>query len=98
MADQPISEAFDLIRQYAVREGWIPIGFRTFTVGPWTVTVNGTKDEREAVPPWHAKVAHGEIISIMLLHPFGGSAVGWCSTEDEFIADMKRTLANSASA
>lgn len=98
MTDQPISEAFELIRQYAVREGWIPIGFRTFTVGPWMVTINGTKDEREAIPPWHAKVEHAEIISIMLLHPFGGSTVGWCNTEDEFIADMKRTLTNPASA
>lgn len=49
--EQPISEAFDLIAQYAKREGWIPIGFREWKVGPWAITVNGTRDARDGIPP-----------------------------------------------
>ena len=50
-----ISEAFDLIRQYAVREGWIPISWKDWCVGPWRIRVNGTREDR-GVPPYHALI------------------------------------------
>lgn len=93
MSEQVISEAFDLIRQYAERQDWIPIGFRVFQVGPWSVTVNGTNSERDMVPPFHAKVEHQDIVCIMLLNPFGGGVGGWQQGEDDFIAAMKGALA-----
>lgn len=88
----PISMAFELIRRYAEREGWIPIGWREFTVGPWRVRVNGTKEEREAIPPYHAAVEKPESIGIMLLHPYGGKAMGWQTMEDDFIHAMSEAL------
>lgn len=87
------SEAFDLIRQYAEREDWIPIGWRDFQVGPWRIRVNGTPEERDHVPPYHAMIEHADIISFMCLNPFTGSVGGWKDTEDEFIAAMKEALA-----
>ena len=61
-----LSEAFYLIAEYAHRQGWIPIGFRSWTVGPWNITVNGTKEAQEILdggpvlelPPFHALVEH----------------------------------------
>jgi hypothetical protein len=89
---QTISEAFELIRQYAEREGLIPIGFRSFTVGPWTVTVNGTPDAKDNIPPYHALVEHADIVALMLLNPYGGAVGGWQKAEDEFIAAMQSAL------
>ena len=88
-----ISEAFTLIRDYALQQGWTPIGFRSFQVGPWRVTVNGTTDEREQIPPYHALIQHDDIIALMLISPFGGSVGGWQRAEDEFIVDMQAALA-----
>lgn len=88
----PIALAFDLIRRYAEREGWIPIGWRTFTVGPWTVTVNGTPEQRDDVPPWHALIVHRDIVALMLIHPFGGSVGGWQDAEEIFVRDMEAAL------
>lgn len=89
---QPTSLAFSLIADYAIRQGWTPIGFRSFTVGPWTVTVNGTKTQRDGISPFHAHIAHDEIVALMVINPFGGSAGGWDRTEDEFIAAMQSAL------
>lgn len=86
--DENVSLAFDLIRRYAEIQGWIPIGWRVFTVGPWEVTVNGTKDERDGVPPYHAMVHKPESIGMALIHPFGGKVAGWKTFEDDFIAAM----------
>jgi hypothetical protein len=91
--DPPITLAFDCIRRYAERQGWIPIGFRTFTVGPWKVTVNGTPEDHLDVPMYHALVEHRDIIAMMLFSPFGGSVGGWCDAEDTFIRDMEAALA-----
>ena len=92
MSEQKISEAFELIRQYAVREGWVPIGWREWHVGPWRIRVNGTKDERDAVPPWHAVIEHDDVIALMVIHPMGGSVGGWKDTEAEFIVAMQQEL------
>jgi hypothetical protein len=90
--DPPITLAFDLIRRYAERQGWIPIGWRPFTVGPWDVTVNGTPEERDDIPPWHARIVHRDIIAFLLIHPFGGKAAGWRGAEEDFIRDMEAAL------
>lgn len=93
-----ISLVFDLIRRYAVQQGWVPIGWRVFEPGPWTVTVNGTKEERERVPPYHARIEHREIVAIMVLSPFGGTVGGWQEAEATFIRDMEAALAEGVHA
>lgn len=90
--ERDIVEAFDVIRRYAEHQGWIPIGFRTFEVGPWTVTVNGTKVMTDHVDPYHARIVHRDIVSIMIFSPFGGVVGGWSGAEDAFIADMNAAL------
>lgn len=77
------------IADYATAQGWAPIGFRTFTVGPWDITVNGTKERRDGLQPYHASVMHRDIIAIMVLNPFGGVVGGWSGAEEQFIADLK---------
>lgn len=91
--DPPITLAFDLIRRYAERHGWIPIGWRSFVVGPWTVTVNGTSLEDQGVPPYHALIEHRDIVALMLISPYGGAVGGWSQAEDLFIHDMEAALA-----
>jgi len=70
-------------------QGWVPIGFRSFSVGPWDITVNGTSERRDDVSPWHARVVHRDIIAIMVLNPFGVSIGGWSGAEDAFIAEVR---------
>lgn len=89
---ETISEAFDLIAQYAEREGWIPIGWREWTVGPWRIKVNGTTETIDGVRPYHAQVEHQDIIAIMVIHPFVGSVGGWKDTEADFITAMQAEL------
>ena len=89
---ETICEAFDLIRRYAKRKGWIPIGWREFTVGPWRVRVNGTREVRDAIQPYHALVEHQDIIAFMALNPFQGTIGGWKDTESDFIATMQAEL------
>lgn len=91
MSEQ-FSEAFDLIRQYAERQGWVPIGWRDWTVGPWRIRVNGTGEKRDNVPPYHALIEHADIIALMLIHPLGGQVGGWSKTEENFIAAMRAEL------
>lgn len=91
--DGQVSLVFDLIRRYAEREGWVPIGWREFTIGAWSITVNGTKEKRDNVPPYHAMIVNEDYVAIMLLSPFGGSVGGWQDAESAFIADMEEALA-----
>jgi hypothetical protein len=93
---ETISVVFDLIRQYAEREGWIPIGFRSWRVGAWTITVNGTAERTDDLDPYHARIVNEDYVAIMILHPYGGSVGGWKDTEDAFIADMRAELAKVA--
>jgi hypothetical protein len=85
-------EAFDLIRQYAVGKGWVPIGWRDWTVGPWRIRVNGTPTQRGQIPPYHALVEHQHIVSLLLISPLGGRVGGWAQGEDDFIAAMRAEL------
>ncbi len=90
---EQITLVFYLITRYAVQQGWIPIGWRAFQIGPWDITVNGTPHTRTNIPPYHALIAHREVVSFMLLSPFGGQVGGWSSAEDAFIRDLETALA-----
>jgi hypothetical protein len=92
MAEEQYCEVFDWIRQYAVREGWIPIGWRDFHVGPWRIRVNGTPEDRDGIPPYHALIDHDTIVALMLVNPFGGSVGGWQGAEAEFCAALQQAL------
>ncbi len=93
--DRPILLAFDLIRRYAEQRGWIPIGWRSFSVGPWTVTVNGTADPIAGVLPYHALIEHRDIVAMLLISPYAGSGGGRQDTEALFIHDMEAALADA---
>ena len=89
MSERPISEAFMAIADYATGQGWVPIGFRVFAVGPWDITVNGTQERYDDVDPYHARVVHRDIVAIMVLHPYGGGIGGWQEAEAQFITDLR---------
>ena len=84
-----ISEAFDAIASYCLRHGWTPVGLRSFSVGPWDVTINGTRETVDNLRPFHASVVHRDLVGLMILYPYGGTVGGWGETEAQFIADMK---------
>jgi hypothetical protein len=90
--DPPITLAMDLIRRYAGQRNWIPIGWRAFMVGPWDITVNGTREARDGIPPWHARAVHQDIVAILLFDAFGGSVGGFRDAEEWFIQDLERAL------
>lgn len=92
--DPPITLLFDLLARYAQRQGWIPIGYRRFDVGPWSVTVNGTPEVVGDVPPYHALIEHKDIVALILCSPFGGWVVGgWSGAEEDFIHALEAALA-----
>ena len=91
--DLQFSVAFNAIVTYAEAQKWIPIGFRTCTVGPWEITVNGTTERHADVEPYHALVVHQDVVAIMVLNPMGGSIGGWQGAEDQFIKDMAAATA-----
>lgn len=92
MSDRAISEAFMAITDYATAHSWMPIGFRVFTVGPWEITVNGTKERYDDLDPYHALVVHRDIVAIMILNPYGGGVGGWQGAEAQFITDLRDAL------
>ena len=87
-SERQICGAFAAIADYAFAQGWAPIGFRSFHVGPWEVTVNQTRDRRDDLDPFHARVVHESVVAIMILSPFGGSVGGWQGAEAAFLADL----------
>jgi len=90
--EQPYSEVFDLIRQYAVLRGWIPIGWKDFRVRDWRIRVNGTRQAREGVPPYHALIEHEYLLAVMICNPHRGNVAGWSETEWTFCRDMRAAL------
>ena len=98
MSDQsePMTLVFEVIRRYAVPEGWIPIGWRAFDVGPWKVTVNGTREKRDDIPPYHVRIEHREIVAFMLVHPLDRSVGGWGETEATCARAMEAELARAS--
>lgn len=87
-----ICEAMSLVAEYAEKQGWIPIGFKTFTVGDWTVTVNGTRQIRDELPAFTAKAENTRVVGVLIFDAFGGRAGGYLNIEDDFCEAMKREL------
>lgn len=91
-ADRRISVAFQLIADYALKQGWVPVGHRTFTVGDWSIRINGTPLEINGLEPYHALIENERIVAMMVISPFGGTVGGYQMTEDMFIDDMKKAV------
>ena len=84
---QGIPEIFDWIIQLAEKHGRMPVGF--WDMSPkdgWRLVVNGTKDERDGVPPWHALVEHRGL-PVALVNPAGGGVIGH---DEDFVIAMLR--------
>ena len=84
----PPAEAFSLIVDYALLQGWTPIGLGTFNLGAWTITVNGTPERVNSLDPYHALVTHRDCVAFLLLNPYGATG----NAEREFIDDVKDIL------
>ena len=89
----PMSAVFAAIADYCLQQGWVPVGFRQFTVGAYRFTMNGTKTERDGVAPFHCAVEQGDLEAVILVNPFGGSITGigrslLTSIEDDVIAAL----------
>jgi hypothetical protein len=57
--------------------------------------VNGTRDERDGIPPYHALVEHDDVVALMLINPFVGTVGGWQHTERDFCEAMQAALSVS---
>lgn len=91
-----VAEAFELICRYAEREGWLPIGWRVWTVGDWEIRVNGTATMRDAVPPWHAAVTNTRYLGVMVVGVTDGVSGGYHGVEEDFIRDMRAALGDQS--
>ena len=89
---------FDLIRQLAEKHGRIPVGFWKHELAPkWTLTVNGTKDKRDNIPPYHAIVVgenKGGWPIVAMMHPAGGSVIGGSQDDIECVLRVALEIAN----
>jgi hypothetical protein len=87
---QGLPEIFDWIIQLAQKHERIPVGFWDMTpkVG-WRIVVNGTTDERNGVPPWHALIEHLGLPAA-LVSPAGGALIG--HDEDDVIAMLREAV------
>lgn len=100
LADEgaPMTEAFDLVRQLAVAQGWLPIGFRRIELSDgFVVTVNGTNQERKDeegmdIPPFRASVWRNGWPG-GLFDMFGGTLMA--GIEDPLIAALKAAIAKA---
>jgi hypothetical protein len=85
---------FELIRQLAEKVGRIPVGFWEYALSAdWKLTVNGTKEKRDEVMPYHARIvgvgkAGWPIVAI--LNPAQGSVMG--GTQDDIEIVLRRAL------
>ena len=92
-----MTEAFALILKIAVRRGVRDIntlpGCWEFTAGPWSIAVNGHREEcattaGDKVPPFHALAIHGEKVGgIALISLDGGTCAD--GVEDELCAALR---------
>jgi hypothetical protein len=85
-------EAFSVIADYCLAQGWAPVGVRDFSVGAWDIRINGTPERRWGTAPFSANVVHRDVVAIMVLSPGGGTIGGWPGGEDQFIADMREAI------
>ena len=81
-----LPELYVEVLEYCRRQGWVPVGWRSWDLGPWKITVNGTKAERDGVPPFHVLIERPEFLGLILIGPDGGNVVGLPpSAEDDVI-------------
>lgn len=90
--------AFDLIRQLAEKVGRIPVGFWTYQLADqWTLTVNGTGEQRENVPPYHALINGVNRTGwpiVALMSPADGNVIG--GSQDDIEAALRAALSSAA--
>jgi len=77
-------------------EGRIPVGHwvRPLEAG-WTLTVNGTAEKVDGVPPWHGMMEsthHGWPV-VLLFDAVSGDFIGPPDTEDRALAVLDRAIA-----
>jgi hypothetical protein len=77
-----------LVAGYCERKGWIPVGQRIFRVGDWLVTVNGSAEVWNKLPPWHVLADNQVYLSMLLFSPAGGTVGGYQDGEPEFRAAL----------
>ena len=95
-----IPEAFALILAIAEARGVANIatlpGCWEFTAGPWSIAVNGHREERVAtagdkVPPFHALATNADLLAgIALISPRGGTCAA--GVEDDLITALREEL------
>lgn len=97
VARQGVTLVFDRIVALAERDKRIPVGFWVRPLkADWTLTVNGTGETRDNIPPYHASItgltATGWPI-VAIISPAGGNIIG--CTEDEILAVLDAALAET---
>ena len=84
-------ELMALVVELAEAYGHLPVGHWTIDLEPgWQLTVNGTKDEIDHVPPWHAMMTRRGF-PVVIFDSADGTAM-W-QGEDEAIAVLQRAVA-----
>jgi hypothetical protein len=92
-----IPEVFMAIAEHCRRQGWVPVGQRVFTVGRFTVRVNGTKEvwvtgeDGVSVNPFSAVVDDSsDEWSVLVVDPRGGAVAGNPQMEAEVLDALRR--------
>jgi hypothetical protein len=95
-----VTEAFALILDIAERRGVRDIGTLPgcweFTAGPWSIAVNGSRDERttaagDKVPPFHALAVNNDLlVGVALISPRNGVCAE--GVEDDLCAALREEL------
>jgi len=80
-----IPEVYMAVAEYCHRQGWIPVGWRSWTLGPWTFTFNGTALEHKGVPAFHLLIEQPDLVGLMLIGPGGGAVVGLLKGSEEAV-------------
>ena len=87
------TELFTVIADYCTARGWVPVGQRVFTVGPFTITVNGRPEAWRNIPGFHATVTHATYLGVILVNPFRGQVAGGGPTfEADAIAAVRAAI------
>ena len=95
-----IPEAFALIIAIAEARGVANIaalpGCWEFTAGPWSIAVNGHREELttpagDKVPPFHALATNADLLAgVALISPRGGTCAA--GVEDDLITALREEL------
>ena len=89
--ERPVLDAYVALVDYVRAQGWKPVGWRVFHVGPFEVTVNGTPRRTGGLNAYHVLAEHGEG-GMILMAPTDGTAIGREGIEAEFIAALRAAV------